>query len=93
MIDQLLPEIVPPLPSEDYEWRTFKESYHRLFFKGEYSGIQVHAVPSGTYLLSVGDHTIFETASIRQAQASAQELGWALRDKLPIADSDHFPED
>ena len=84
MSTNLLPEIVPPLPSEDFEWRTAKEFYHRLFFKGADSGILVNGLEIGTYIISVGDHNIFETASLRQAQAAAQQLGWALRDKLPV---------
>ena len=86
MTTQHLVEVDHPLPSEEFEWRTPAEETHRLYRSGEYTGIHVRGIHTGTYIMSAGDQDIFETPSLRYAQISAHSLAWALRDKLPIPD-------
>lgn len=86
MSTNLLPEYVPPI-HDDFTWRTDESGYHLhhdLIFKGEYTGIRIDGSEVGAYLVSLGGRIILEATTIRQAQASAQALGEALRDKLPV---------
>lgn len=88
MSTQLLPEFALPM-STLFDWRTDDKEYksrHRLFFKCEYSGIEISPSKLGAYVVSLGGVAVFETQTMSQAQASAQEIGWALRLKLPVTD-------
>ena len=84
MSTDLLPDLPPPKPSEDFEWRTCGERTHLLFYKGEPSGIEIYGSYTGSYSVSLGFSGIFDTASIYQAQAAAQQFARVLKHLLPV---------
>lgn len=90
MSTSLLSEYVLPI-HEGFTWSTNDKGYHRhyqLYFREKYSGIRIVSSEVGAYLVVLGERIILEATTIRQAQASAQEIGEALRDKLPISESE-----
>lgn len=75
-----------PLPSPNFCWskRLYYSQWLLLYYKKQYSGIQIRPTHTGTYSIILGNRDLLEVTTLRQAIAICHTIAWIFKDSLPV---------
>jgi hypothetical protein len=77
-------ESVVPVPCPAFAWYEPDPFFYVLYFQGKFAEISIIDPGMGIFAITVGDYTLVDVPTLRQAQTICHHIAWTFKNSLPV---------